>query len=158
MALSVPKNLPDIVLLSPAIAQNTGAIARTCAGFNKKLHLIEPLGFELTDKGLRRSGLDYWPYAHMCIHENFEQFIEMQQVQLEQLLFLSTKGRRSLSDIQTDSHLIQYVIFGREDAGLPKAYYKKYENQLVVIPFDEKAIRSHNLAVSVGITLGYFLK
>ncbi len=158
MVHSALKNIPDVVLLSPAIAQNTGAIARTCAGFNTKLHLVEPLGFEINDRGLKRSGLDYWPYAHMCLHASFERFLQDQQAAIEEMIFLSTKAEHSIVDFDLGREKLNYIVFGREDAGLPKEFYTQFAHRLVSLPTHTQAIRSHNLAVAVGITLGCFLK
>ena len=136
----------NIVLLEPQIPQNTGNISRTCAVTGARLHLIRPFGFEITDKQLKRAGLDYWPYLDVSYYENWEDFLA-KNPQGEKYFF-STKARNRHSDIRYPDGC--YLVFGREDAGLPESLLKRNPLTSVRIPM-KGFLRSLNLSNSVAI-------
>jgi tRNA (cytidine/uridine-2'-O-)-methyltransferase len=138
-----------IVLYEPEIPANTGNIIRLCANTGAGLHLIEPLGFELEDKKLRRAGLDYHEWAKVKVHSSFEQFIE--SVKPERLFALTTKAKFRFSDI--DFHQNDALIFGPETRGLPLTVLAGIGNQnCLYLPMREES-RSLNLSNSVSIVL-----
>lgn len=138
----------NIVLVSPEIHQNTGNIARTCAATGARLHLIRPLGFEITDKALRRAGLDYWYLLDVNIYDSLEDFFE--KVQPGNFWLLSTKAPRKYTEAEFQDE--DYLFFGRESAGLPEAFLEKHRDRCLKIPMAEEA-RSLNLSNSVAITV-----
>lgn len=138
----------NIVLVSPEIHQNTGNIARTCAATNARLHLIKPLGFEITDKALRRAGLDYWYLLDVNIYESLEDFFEKEQP--KNFWLLSTKAPRIYSEASFQDG--DYLLFGRESAGLPEPLLEQHRERCLKIPMAEEA-RSLNLSNSVAITV-----
>ena len=138
----------NIVLVSPEIHQNTGNIARTCAATGARLHLIKPLGFEITDKALRRAGLDYWYLLDVNIYESLEDFFE--KVQPENFWLLSTKAPKTYTEVEYKDE--DYLFFGRESAGLPEPFLENHRDRCVKIPMAEEA-RSLNLSNSVAITV-----
>lgn len=139
----------NIVLFQPEIPQNTGTIGRLAVSTNCRLHLIEPLGFSLEDKFLKRAGLDYWQYLSPSIHASWEDFLAAEKP--ERMFFISTHGEKSFFD--TEYSVGDYLIFGRESAGLPKEFYEKYQNDMRLIPMPGEHSRSLNLANAVSITL-----
>ena len=139
----------NIVLFQPEIPQNTGTIGRLAVSTNCRLHLIEPLGFSLEDKFLKRAGLDYWQYLSPSIHASWEDFLASEKP--ERMFFISTHGEKSFFD--TEYSVGDYLIFGRESAGLPKEFYEKYQNDMRLIPMPGEHSRSLNLANAVSITL-----
>ncbi len=139
-----------IVLFEPEIPQNTGNVARTCAITGSKLHLIEPLGFSLNDKYLKRAGLDYWELLQKEIHESFDDFLE--KYGNESLFFLTTKTNKNYTKINYPKEC--FLVFGKETAGLPQVIHEKYIDQRFKIPMiDNPNARSLNLANSVNIVL-----
>lgn len=137
----------ELVLFNPEIPHNTGAIGRLCAGLDYRLHLIRPLGFALTSRYLKRSGMDYWEHVDLTIHDNWEAFLESEQPQA--LSFASTRGEASLY-----AHAFrdgEYAVFGSESGGLPDKVYRPYAAQLFAIPMPGAHARSINLANSVSI-------
>ena len=138
----------NIVLLSPEIHQNTGNIARTCAATGARLHLIEPLGFEITDKALRRAGLDYWYLLDVKIHPSLEAFFRAEQPARFHLL--STKAPRGYTEAEFRDG--DYLIFGPESKGLPEDFLEEYREYCIKIPMLEEA-RSLNLSNAVAITV-----
>jgi tRNA (cytidine/uridine-2'-O-)-methyltransferase len=139
----------NIVLFQPEIPQNTGTIGRLAVSTNCRLHLIEPLGFSLEDKFLKRAGLDYWQYLSPSIHASWEDFLASEKP--ERMFFISTHGEKSFFD--TEYSVGDYLIFGRESSGLPKEFYEKYQNDMRLIPMPGEHSRSLNLANAVSITL-----
>ena len=139
----------NVVLVAPLIPQNTGAIGRLCVCTDTRLHLIKPLGFIIDDAHLKRAGMDYWPHLDVIVHETWEDFLDSEKHPA--LHFLSTKGKKSLYDIQFKEN--DYLVFGNESIGLPEDFYSTYEKQLFQIPMPGKYNRSHNLANSVSIAL-----
>ena len=137
----------NIVLVAPEIPQNTGTIGRLAVATDATLHLIEPLGFSLEDKYVKRAGMDYWQHLDLHIYKNWEEFLE--QNRPERLFFFSTKGEKRYWDTEYKEH--DYLVFGRESAGLPPEFYTRYASALRTIPMPGKFNRSLNLANSVSI-------
>jgi tRNA (cytidine/uridine-2'-O-)-methyltransferase len=140
--------MPHIVLLHPEIPQNTGNISRTCATTGTPLHLIKPLGFELSDRYLKRAGLDYWKYLDLTVHEDFEAF--MDTCKPARLWALSTRGKRFYTDVEYCRD--DYLLFGRETSGLTEELYERLKDSLLRIPMRED-VRSINLSNTVALTL-----
>ena len=139
-----------IVLVEPEIPQNTGNIARTCAIVGAKLHLVKPLGFEISDKYLKRAGLDYWDKLDMEIHESFEKFLNKYNPENSNMFFVTTKGKNVYSDIDYSKMDEVFALFVKETKGLPEDILKKYLQNTVRIPMREN-FRSLNLSNSVAI-------
>lgn len=135
-----------VVLFEPEIPQNTGNIARTCACIGATLHLVEPMGFRLTQKNLARAGLDYWDKVTIVRHSCTEQFLEEHAG--KQMFFFTGWAHRSFSDCSYSGEV--YLIFGRESRGIDHDILKRYESSCVRIPMRE-SLRSLNLANSVAI-------
>lgn len=138
----------NIVLVAPEIHQNTGNIARTCAATGSKLHLIRPLGFEITDKALRRAGLDYWYLLDVVLYDSLEDFFQ-KNGNISMWLY-TTKAPRRYCDVAYQNG--DYLFFGRESAGLPEPFLEAYRNRCVKIPMAEEA-RSLNLSNSAAIAV-----
>ena len=139
----------QIVLVEPEIPPNTGNIARLCAATGAILHLIEPLGFRLTDAALRRAGLDYWEAVDIRRHNNWEAY--RQQTPESRHHFFSTRGSRSLFDTKFEPG--DTLVFGNESHGLPDALLDKHPESVVGIPMLDEHVRSLNLATTAGIVL-----
>lgn len=137
-----------IVLYQPEIPQNTGNIARTCAATNTTLHLIEPLGFSLDDKYLKRAGLDYWHMMQYHVYSDFDKL--MQQYPNAVFHFLSTKSSKNYTDITYG--VDDFLVFGCETRGLPESLLSRVYDRCVRIPMVPQA-RSLNLSNSVAIVL-----
>jgi tRNA (cytidine/uridine-2'-O-)-methyltransferase len=142
--------MPRVVLVHPEIPPNTGNIARTCAATKTALHLVKPLGFELSDRYLKRAGLDYWPYVDLHVHDTWEAFIAVAQQQGGSLIGFSTSGTKSYIDVAY--HPDDWLIFGKETAGLTMAMLQVCD-VTVHIPMDEPGVRSLNLSASAAIGL-----
>lgn len=138
-----------VILYHPDIPQNTGNIARTCVATGAQLILIRPLGFSLSDKYIKRSGMDYWPAVKLDILDDLDNFLEIEQSR-EDIFFISTKGKKVYSDCIFSKS--SCLIFGSESQGLAQKYYDFWEDRLIKIPMLPN-IRSLNLATSVGIVL-----
>ena len=137
----------NVVLLEPEIPQNTGNIARTCVATHSVLHLIRPFGFEITDKNLKRAGLDYWPHLDVSLHDTWEEYLAAARPM--RLHFLSTHGEKSLYDCRFKAG--DSLVFGNESCGLPKDFYERYRESLFRIPMPGEHARSINLANAVSI-------
>ena len=137
-----------IVLVNPEIPQNTGNIARTCAATGAKLHLIKPLGFEISDKYLKRAGLDYWRLMTYELHESWEDFLAAYPNAA--LHFATTKAPRNYCDARYGPE--DFLVFGRETRGLDEALLARNYDRCIRIPMAEAA-RSLNLSNSVAIVL-----
>ena len=137
----------NIVLVEPEIPQNCGNIARTCAATGCRLHLIRPLGVDISDKAVKRAGLDYWHLVEVLDYENLQEFFQKNQV--EEMWCLSTKAPRSY----TEAHYHDgcYLFFGKETKGLPEDFLNAHYDQTVRIPMRPEA-RSLNLSNAVAIT------
>lgn len=138
----------NIVLVEPQIPQNTGNISRTCAVTGAKLHLVRPLGFEVSDKHLKRAGLDYWDKLDITYYENLNDFFEKNSG--GNFFYFTTKGKYVHSDVEYPDN--SYLIFGREDAGLPEELLYKNPNTCVRIPMRNE-LRSLNLSNSVAVAV-----
>ncbi|MDR0991891.1 MAG: tRNA (cytidine(34)-2'-O)-methyltransferase [Ruminococcus sp.] len=138
-------NKLNLVLHEPQIPQNTGNISRTCAVTGAALHLIKPFGFEITDSRLKRAGLDYWDKLEVFTYENSEQFFEKTDGTYR---FFSTKADKIYTDITYSGNV--YLIFGREDKGLPESLLRENPETSVKIPMRE-TLRSLNLSNSAAI-------
>ncbi len=138
----------NIVLVEPQIPQNTGNISRTCAVTGARLHLVEPLGFTVTDKHLKRAGLDYWDKLDLTYYHNWDDFCEKNQE--GKYYFFTTKGRHIHSDVHYPMDSSVYLIFGREDQGLNEAILVQHPDTCVRIPM-RNTLRSLNLSNSVAI-------
>ncbi|MBO5129972.1 MAG: tRNA (cytidine(34)-2'-O)-methyltransferase [Oscillospiraceae bacterium] len=138
----------NIVLVEPEIPQNCGNIARTCAATGCCLHLIKPLGFDISEKAVRRAGLDYWHLVDVRVYENLEDFFARNQV--EQMWCLSTKAPRCY--IEAPYRDGCYLFFGKETKGLPKSFLEAHRHSCVRIPMRAEA-RSLNLSNAVAITV-----
>ncbi len=138
----------NVVLVEPEIPQNTGNIARTCAATGTRLHLVKPLGFDLSDKHLKRAGLDYWSLLDIHIYENLREFFEKNAG--GRYYFASTKSKHRYTEVTYRDG--DYLFFGRETRGLEESLlHENYEN-CIRIPMREGA-RSLNLSNSVAIVL-----
>lgn len=137
-----------LVLCEPQIPQNTGNISRTCAVTGAALHLIQPYGFTITDKQLKRAGLDYWDKLELFEYESLTAF--MQQHESDRIYFFTTKSRRCFSDVAYPHDKDVYLMFGREDAGLPEELLAAHPETAVRIPM-LPTLRSLNLSNSAAI-------
>lgn len=137
-----------VVLVQPEIPQNTGNIARTCAATGCALHLVRPLGFEISDKYLRRAGLDYWHLVNVEAHENLEAFLA--QYPAARLHLFTTKAKRTYTQAQYRAG--DFLVFGRETRGLDEEFLVQHPEACVRIPMREEA-RSLNLSNSVAIAV-----
>ena len=138
----------NIVLHEPEIPSNTGNIGRTCAATGTVLHLIKPLGFKLDEKSLKRAGLDYWQYLDVRVYEDFDDFLAKNPG--AKIWMATTKGHKVYSDVSYGPD--DFLMFGKETAGIPEEILVDYEEQCVRIPMNE-SFRSLNLANSVSIVL-----
>lgn len=135
----------NIVLTEPQIPQNTGNISRTCAVTGAALHLIKPYGFVITDKALKRAGLDYWDKLNIYEYESLDDFFEKTD---GEYYYFTTKGKHVHSDVKYKDNV--YILFGREDKGLPEKLLYENEEHCVRIPM-RPDLRSLNLSNSVAI-------
>lgn len=135
----------NIVLTEPQIPQNTGNISRTCAVTGAALHLIKPYGFVITDKALKRAGLDYWDKLDIYEYESLDDFFEKTD---GEYYYFTTKGKHVHSDVKYKDNV--YILFGREDKGLPEELLYENEEHCVRIPM-RPDLRSLNLSNSVAI-------
>ena len=135
-----------IVLVHPEIPGNTGSIGRLCAGTNIWLHLVKPLGYELSNRYLKRAGLDYWPHVKLCVHEDFDSVRQM--FPRERLHFFTKKAAHVYSDIEYVPGTV--LLFGRETKGLSDELLQEFADRTVTIPITQN-IRSLNLANAVSI-------
>lgn len=134
----------EVVLVEPEIPNNTGNIGRTCVATGCSLHLVRPLGFDISEKACRRAGLDYWPRLQLREHESWQAFEDMNPA--PRGYFLTTKATRSIYEVPLQRG--DYLIFGKETAGLSPAILEKHANQLVRMPMIAGE-RSLNLATAV---------
>ena len=142
----------NIVLVEPEIPQNTGNIARTCAATGAKLHLVKPLGFEITDKYLKRAGLDYWDKLDIEEHDSLKEFLEKYPPINNNMFFVTTKAKHCYSDINYSNLDNVFLLFGKETKGLPEDLLQKYFDNAIRIPM-RKTLRSLNLSNSVAIVV-----
>lgn len=135
----------NIVLVEPQIPENTGNIARTCAVTGARLHLVRPLGFEVTDKHLKRAGLDYWHLLDITYYDNLDDFFAKNS---GPFFYFTSKGRHRHTDVTYPDG--SYLVFGREDAGLPERLLFENPDHCVRMPM-RKGVRCLNLSNSVAI-------
>lgn len=136
----------NIVLVEPRIPQNTGNIARTCAATGCGLHIVRPTAFQITDKNLKRAGLDYWHLLNVQYYDNLEDFFK--KTQGARYFYASTKAVNTYDRAEYRDN--DFILFGREDAGLPEELLYKNKERCIRIPMIEEA-RSLNLSNSVAI-------
>ncbi len=140
----------NIVLVEPEIPQNTGNIARTCAATGARLHIIEPMGFKIDDKQLKRAGLDYWHLLDITYYKNLDDFFEKNQG--GNFYYFSTKSKQRYSDVEYPEN--SYLFFGKETKGLPeKLLYENYDKCVRIPMINDSAARSLNLSNSVAIAV-----
>ena len=140
----------NIVLVEPEIPQNTGNIARTCAALGAKLHLVYPLGFSISEKQVKRAGLDYWDKLEIEEHLNFSEFLKKYQPEETNMFFVTTKGKQVYSDFDYSQMDEIFILFGKETKGLPEDVLQKYLEKTIRIPM-RPDLRSLNLSNSVAI-------
>ena len=138
----------NIVLLEPEIPANTGNIGRTCVVTGTRLHLIEPLGFDLDEKSIRRAGLDYWPKLDVSIYPGYKEFLEINRP--KRIFMATTKAHRTYADVNYEAD--DYIMFGKESAGIPEEILVDSEESCIRIPMADD-IRSLNLSNSVAVIL-----
>ena len=144
----------NVVLVEPEIPQNTGNIARTCAATGCKLHLVHPLGFDISEK---RAGLDYWDKVDIEEHESLAKFLEKYPSATNNMYFLTTKGQKCYSDVDYSKFDEVFVLFGKETKGLPEELLLDNLDNAVRIPM-KKDLRSLNLSNSVAIVVYELLR
>lgn len=142
----------NVVLVEPEIPQNTGNIARTCAATGSKLHLVHPLAFDISEKSVKRAGLDYWDKLDIEEHESFDKFLEKYSPLDNNMFFLTTKGQKVYSDVDYSNMDEVFLLFGKETKGLPEDILLKYINKAIRIPMRE-SLRSLNLSNSAAIVV-----
>jgi tRNA (cytidine/uridine-2'-O-)-methyltransferase len=139
-------NFINIVLYNPEIPQNAGNIARMCVANDLKLHFIEPLGFEISDKYLKRSALDYWEFLNYQVHKSWEDFISTVEDK-SRIWFLTTKSSKSFWDVKFSQG--DYLVFGPETKGLPMELMQTKWDNAITVPMSSNNSRSLNLASTV---------
>ena len=140
----MPKPLFNIVLHRPDIPGNTGSIGRTCVALGARLILIKPYGFEITEKALRRAGLDYWKHVDLREYEDFDEFLEKEDPKQSSLHFFSRFSKKPYYESTFDND--SYLIFGSETKGLPEELFKRFPESFVTMPMYSEHIRSLNLS------------
>lgn len=141
----------NLVLVHPLIPQNTGSIGRMSAAAGVRLHLVQPLGFELSDRYLKRAGLDYWSEIKLHLHPSWEEFLKTECPARHQLWFLTTKATAAYHQVTFQAN--DYLLFGNESTGLPKHFYSEYQDRLITIPMVNPRIRSLNLSCAAAIVV-----
>ncbi len=142
---------PSIVFVEPLIAQNTGSTARLTAATNTVIHLIEPLGFELSDRYLKRAGLDYWPEVRLEVHKNWAEYLDKTGIRRDQLWFLTTKAEKSYTAVEFGPD--DALVFGNESRGLAEYFHTEYADRRLKIPMDNPNVRSLNVSNAASILL-----
>jgi tRNA (cytidine/uridine-2'-O-)-methyltransferase len=141
-----------VVLVHPEIHWNTGNAGRTCLAVGATLHLIEPLGFSLDEREVKRAGLDYWENVDLRVWPSWGA-LEAELPRLGEPYFFSTKAKTLLWDAPLGSHESVVLVFGRETGGLPAALHERYRDRFVAMPIHSPLVRSLNLSTSVGIAV-----
>ena len=142
--------MPRIVLVHPQIPPNTGNIARTCAATELELHLVAPLGFEISDRYLKRAGLDYWPHVKLTYHSSAEEFVKTAKKQGGRLIGFSVRGKQDYLDCQYQED--DWLLFGSETQGLSPEVLQQCD-LTSFITMKSEHVRSLNLSVSVSVVL-----
>ena len=140
----------NIVLLEPEIPANTGNIGRTCCATGSRLHLIEPLGFQISDKMLKRAGMDYWDKLDVTVYDCYEDFLEKNPQAVGNMYMATTKAHQTYTDVSYPEDADS--MFGKESAGIPEEILVDNEKNAIRIPMNHN-IRSLNLSNSVAIVL-----
>ncbi|MXO96324.1 tRNA (uridine(34)/cytosine(34)/5-carboxymethylaminomethyluridine(34)-2'-O)-methyltransferase TrmL [Erythrobacter aquimaris] len=140
--------MTSIVLVHPEIPGNTGAVGRTCVALDMELILIHPLGFEISDKRVKRSGLDYWPHIRLVEFASWDAFLAERAPREDQMFLFEEYAKRSF--YEPDYPEDAYLVFGRETKGLPADIVSAHEAQLVGLPMRSDKVRSLNLANTVA--------
>jgi tRNA (cytidine/uridine-2'-O-)-methyltransferase len=138
-----------VVLYEPEIPPNTGSVARLCAATLTPLHLIEPLGFKIDDKHLKRAGLDYWEFVDLKVHRSWDAFLQRKPG--GRLLYFSKRARRSYTELRYREDDV--LVFGRETRGLPQGLLDENPERCYRIPMPGAGVRSLNLSNAVSIVL-----
>ena len=141
----------QLVLVRPEIPPNTGNIARLCAATGTPLHLVGPMGFRLSDKSVRRAGLDYWDAVELHAHGDWDDFRKAVPLSADRVHLFSTSGTRSLFDAEFQAGDV--LIFGSESIGLPDPLLREFPDRILGIPMRSADVRSLNLSTSAGIAL-----
>ena len=141
-----------VVLVHPEIHWNTGNAGRSCLAAGATLHLVEPLGFSLEERELRRAGLDYWEHVTLRVWKDWQEFAQ-QLPHLGEPYFFSTKATRVFWDAPLGEPENVVLVFGRETGGLPAELHERYRDRFVGMPILSPHVRSLNLSTSVGIAL-----
>jgi tRNA (cytidine/uridine-2'-O-)-methyltransferase len=139
-----------VVLVHPEIHWNTGNAGRTCLAAGATLHLIEPLGFSLDDRAVKRAGLDYWPHVDLRIWPSWDAF-EVALPTFGSPFFFSSRGSTIYWDAPLGGHTDVVLVFGRETGGLPDRLHERYASQFVTLPMSSPHVRSLNLSTSVAL-------
>jgi len=147
----------NVVMVEPEIPQNTGNIARTCAATNSKLHLVHPLGFSISDRYLKRAGLDYWDKLEIEEHTSLNAFLEKYKPEENNMFYATTKAKHCYSDVDFSNMEEVFVLFGKETKGLPEELLQKYIDNTIRIPM-KGDLRSLNLSNSVAIIVYEMLR
>ena len=137
----------NIVLIEPEIPNNTGNIGRLSLASGATLHLVKPFGFELSDKRVKRAGLDYWKHVDLHIYEDVDSFFN--QHKDKHMVFLSSHGKKNYTEIEALDNM--FIVFGKESKGLGDELRTKYADQLYSIPIASNHVRSLNLANAVSV-------
>jgi tRNA (cytidine/uridine-2'-O-)-methyltransferase len=136
-----------VALVEPEIPPNTGNVARLCAATGCALHLVEPLGFKIDDRELKRAGLDYWPKVRLAVHSSLDAFLEATASRSR--WFVSTRGHMLYGEASFARGDV--LVFGKETRGLPAELLERYHDRTLRIPMRDESVRSLNLSTSVGI-------
>ncbi|ETA80395.1 tRNA (uridine(34)/cytosine(34)/5-carboxymethylaminomethyluridine(34)-2'-O)-methyltransferase TrmL [Youngiibacter fragilis] len=139
----------NVVLFNPEIPQNTGNIGRTCVLTDSRLHIIRPTGFEITDKNVRRAGLDYWPFLELHMYDSFEELME--KYRDARFFFSTTKGSVPYTEVEYRDE--DFIVFGRESSGLPDSIRDAGYGTNIRVPMIESSTRSLNLSNTVAIVV-----
>jgi len=140
----------EIVLFEPEIPQNTGSIARTCAATGTPLHLVGKLGFDISEKAVRRAGLDYWPYVSLQQHETFDDYLNFSKP--ERIWLFEPQGKAIYHEAKFQER--DALIFGRKTTGLPREIIDRFDNSVLLqIPIVCSGVRSLNLSNAVAVAL-----
>ena len=141
-----------VVLVHPEIHWNTGNAGRTCLAAGATLHLVEPLGFSLDEREVKRAGLDYWEHVDLRVWPGWAEF-EAELPSLGEPFFFSTKAKRLFWDAPLGASRDTVLVFGRETGGLPAELHERYSDRFVAMPIHSPVVRSLNLSTSVGIAV-----
>ena len=148
-----PDNPFRVVLVHPEIPQNTGNIGRLTAAAYAELHLIEPLGFDLSEKQVRRAGLDYWPEVRVSLHPTWDAFLSATSADRESLWLFTKLAQQERSYFDVQFAPGSYLVFGSETKGLPEVLHQRYPERRVGIPLSNPNVRSLNLANAASVAL-----